>query len=65
MEARFQSRSWSSATFTRGLCLANGQRLDLEGVEGMPRDDELLAMREELQALEALANSLKLPFSKY
>ena len=65
MEARFQSRSWSSATFTRGLCLANGQRLDLEGVEGMPReDDELLAMRE-LQALEALANSLKLPFSKY
>ena len=65
MEARFQSRSWSSATCTRGLCLANGQRLDLEGVEGMPRDDELLAMREELQALEALANSLKLPFSKY
>ncbi|CAE7830948.1 unnamed protein product [Symbiodinium sp. CCMP2592] len=48
-----QSRSWSSATFERGVALAGNQCLDVKSVGGMSPDDQLLAMQEELRELEA------------
>ena len=49
-----QSRSWSSTTFERGVALAGNQCLDIKSVGGMPPDDQILAMEEELRELEAV-----------
>ena len=51
--AMAHNRSWSSTTLQRGIELASNQCLDVKRVAGMPMDDQLLAMEEELKELEA------------